>query len=40
VASTTNGVSDAESWSRVVEGSGQRHLVSAPGRTLVEEGFF
>ena len=30
----------AESWSRVVEGSGQRHLVSAAGSTPVDEGFF
>ncbi len=28
-----------ESWCRVVEGSGQRHVVSAAGSTLVEEGF-
>jgi hypothetical protein len=28
-----------ESWCRVVEGSGQRHIISAAGSTLVEEGF-
>jgi hypothetical protein len=28
-----------ESWCRVVQGSGQRHVVSAAGSTLVEEGF-
>jgi hypothetical protein len=28
-----------ESWCRAVEGSGQRHIVSAAGSTLVEEGF-
>ena len=28
-----------ESWSRVSEGSGQRHVVSAAGSTLVDEGF-
>ena len=28
-----------ESWCRVVGGSGQRHLVSAAGATLVDEGF-
>jgi hypothetical protein len=29
----------AESWSRVVGGSGQRHQISARGTVLVEEGF-
>jgi hypothetical protein len=29
----------SESWSRVVGGSGQRHLISAAGITLVDEGF-
>lgn len=29
----------AESWCRVCEGSGQRHVVSAAGSTLVDEGF-
>ena len=29
----------SESWCRVVGGSGQRHLISAAGITLVDEGF-
>jgi hypothetical protein len=29
----------AESWSRVVEGSGQRHVITAAGSRLVGEGF-
>jgi len=29
----------AESWCRVVDGSGQRHEVTAEGSRLVEEGF-
>ena len=29
----------AESWCRVCGGSGQRHLISAAGSTLVDEGF-
>jgi hypothetical protein len=28
-----------ESWSRVVQGSGQRHVVSDQGVVLIEEGF-
>ena len=28
-----------ESWNRVVEGSGQRHLISPHGQLLLEEGF-
>ena len=28
-----------ESWCRVAGGSGQRHVVSAAGSTLVDEGF-
>jgi hypothetical protein len=28
-----------ESWSRIVEGSGQRHEITAGGARLVEEGF-
>ena len=28
-----------ESWCRVVEGSGQRHEITAEGSRLVEEGF-
>jgi hypothetical protein len=28
-----------ESWSRIHEGSGQRHLVSCEGTLLVDEGF-
>ncbi len=29
----------SESWSRVVEGSGQRHEVTASGSKLLDEGF-
>jgi hypothetical protein len=29
----------AESWSRVVDGSGQRHEITAKGSRLVDEGF-
>jgi hypothetical protein len=29
----------AESWCRVVEGSGQRHEITAEGSRLVDEGF-
>jgi hypothetical protein len=29
----------SESWSRVVDGSGQRHEVTAAGARLVDEGF-
>jgi hypothetical protein len=28
-----------ESWSRIAEGSGQRHVVTADGPVLVDEGF-
>ena len=28
-----------ESWCRVVEGSGQRHIITAAGSQLVDEGF-
>lgn len=29
----------SESWCRVVDGSGQRHVITADGSQLVEEGF-
>lgn len=29
----------AESWCRVVEGSGERHVITAAGSELVDEGF-
>jgi hypothetical protein len=29
----------SESWSRMADGAGQRHEVTADGATLVEEGF-
>jgi hypothetical protein len=29
----------AESWSRVVDGSGQRHLITVDGIRLVDQGF-
>ena len=29
----------SESWSRIVEGSGQRHVITNSGSDLIEEGF-
>ena len=30
---------DVKSWSRVVGGSGQRHVITTAGAILVDEGF-